>query len=233
MVTVTGYGHIIQDVAELINKVYTLDIHLSIAQLGYLKYRRGIEDGDLGLHRQTNRGIASAISRAEGRVTDQVLTSSQELWQAAQLTDVLVEVQHPFIGEGQDPAVGVLVDELIVDGLFHLGAIEPVDQARNQGNGTELFIGHPATHQIVQGLQLGDIGSHLLGQLDFTQSQTIDRGDGFLNRGQLAVVTHVDDLAVVGAFKDVAAKWGIDHRSLIYEEDSVPMYSPALGLLDG
>ena len=125
VIAVTGYGHIIQNVAELINEVYTLDIHLSIAQLGHFKYRGGIEDGDLGLHRQADLAIATAISGAEGRVTDQVLTGSQELWQATQLTDVLIEIQHTLIGISQDPAIGVLVDELIMYGLFHLGAIEP------------------------------------------------------------------------------------------------------------
>ena len=98
VVAVTRYGHIIQDVAELINEVYTLDVHLSVTQLGYLKYRGSIEDGYLGLHRQSDLAIATAISGAEGRVTDQVLTSSQELWQATQLTDVLIEVQHTLIG---------------------------------------------------------------------------------------------------------------------------------------
>ena len=232
MIAVTWYDHIIQDVAELINEVYTLDIHLSVTQLGYLKYRGGIEDGDLCLHRQTNRGIATAISRAEGRVTDQVLTSSQELWQATQLTDVLIEVQHTLIGVSQDPAIGVLVDELIMDGLFHLWTIEPVNQARNQWNGTKLFVRHPATHQIVQSLQLRYVGTHLLSELNLTQTQSIDRGDRFFDRCQLAIIPNIDNFALIGSLQDVATEGSVDHRSFIYEDDGVLVDSPASGLLD-
>ena len=76
---------------------------------------------------------------------------------------MLIEVQHTLIGVSQDPAIGVLVDELIMDGLFHLGTIEPVNQARNQGDSTKLFVGYSATQQIVQSLQLRYVGTHLLG----------------------------------------------------------------------
>ena len=145
---------------------------------------------------------------------------------------MLIEVQHTLIGVGQDPTAGVLVDELIVDGLFHLWTIEPVNQARNQGNGTKLFVGHSATHQIVQSLQLRYVGTHLLSELNLTQTQSIDRGDRFFDRCQLAIVPNIDDFALIGSLQDVATEGSVDHRSFIYEDDGVLMDSPASGLLD-
>lgn len=105
MIAVTGYSHIVEDVAELVNEIHTLDIHFSIAtatsNTGALrivtlactdKLAKVLPRPSVGQNAELQTGCSPAV-RAEA---------------GPQLANVLVEAQHSLVGVGQDPAVGRL-----------------------------------------------------------------------------------------------------------------------------
>src|SRR5690606_9465614 len=149
----------------------------------------------------------------ECTVIHQMLSRYKCIRQTTQCANVIVVLHHPLVGECQDTTIQSLGMEGAIDSalkLFLGGQV--IDDAWNNLDRLEDTCLNRLTKLLTQ-IDKSGLTSipHWFSQFIKGQAEPINGRLALHNRVKLAMITYIDDLALVGALMNDALQFAVDH----------------------